>query len=96
MRADELRYLTIDHLWNDPITQAAEALANNEARKSGECAYACATIKGPDGRWVRYAGSSIGIEDMGLWTGALTDKPQYLKESAFDLSITTLDEVLLD
>jgi len=96
MRADELRYLTIAHLWNDSIAQAVDALANNEAWKSGECAYACATIQRPDGCWVRYAGSPIGIEDMALWMGALTEKPKHLQEGEFDLSITSLDELLLD
>ena len=96
MRADELRYQTIGHLWNDCIVQAADALANNEAWKSGECAYACATIQRPDGCWVRYAGSPIGIEDMALWFGALTEKPQHLQDGEFDLSITSLDELLLD
>jgi len=96
MRADELRYQMIGHLWNDCIVQAAEALANNEAWKSGECAYVRATIQRPDGCWVRYAGSPIGIEDMALWFGALTEKPQHLQEGEFDLSITSLDELLLD
>ncbi len=96
MRADELRYLTIGHLWNDCIVQAAEALANNETWKSGECAYARATIQRPDGCWVRYAGSPIGMEDMALWMGALTEKPQHLREGAFDLTVTSLDELLLD
>ena len=96
MRADELRYLTIDHLWNDSLEQAAEALANTEAWKSGECAYVRATIQRQDGRWVRYAGSPIGIEDMALWIGALTEKPKHLQEGEFDLSITALDELLLD
>ena len=66
MQAHELRYLMIHHMWSDSIAQAAEALANNETWKSGECAYACATIQRPDGHWVRYAGSPIGIEDMAL------------------------------
>ena len=96
MRADELRYLTIAHLWNDCIVQTVDALASNEVWKSGECAYACATIQRPDGCWVRYAGSPIGIEDMALWIGALTEKPQHLQEGEFDLSITSLDELLLD
>lgn len=96
MRADELRYLTIAHLWNDCIVQAVDALANNEVWKSGECAYACATIQRPDGCWVRYAGSPIGIEDMALWIGALTEKPKHLQEGEFELSVTSLDELLLD
>jgi hypothetical protein len=96
MPASELRYLTIGHLWSDSLEQAAEALANTEAWKSGECAYACATIQRPDGHWVRYAGSPIGIEDMALWIGALTEKPKHLQEGEFDLSITSLDELLLD
>ncbi len=96
LRADELRYLTIGHLWNDCIVQAVDALANNETWKSGECAYACATIQRPDGHWVRYAGSPLGIEDMALWIGALTEKPKHLQEGEFDLSIRSLDELLLD
>jgi hypothetical protein len=96
MRADELRYRMIGHLWSDSIAQAVEALANHETWKSGECAYACATIQRPDGHWERYAGSPIGIEDMALWIGAVTDKPQHLQEGEFDLSITSLDELLLD
>jgi hypothetical protein len=96
MRADELRYLTIGHLWSDSIAQAVDALANNEAWKSGECAYACATIQRPDGHWVRYAGSPIGIEDMALWIGALAKKPLHLQEGGFDLTVTALDELLLD
>lgn len=96
MRADELRYTTIGHLWGDSIEQAAKALANNEAWKSGECAYARSTIQRPDGRWVQYAGSPIGIEDMALWIGSLTEKPKHLQEGEFDLSVTSLDELLLD
>jgi len=96
MRADELRYLGIGHLWTRSIAQAADALANNETWKSGECAYACATIQRPDGHWVRYAGSPIGIQDMALWIGALTEKPRLLQDGEFDISITSLDEVLLD
>jgi len=96
MRADELRYLMVHHMWTEGMLQAAAALANNEAWKSGECAYVCATIQRQDGRWVRYAGSPIGIEDMALWFGALTEKPAHLHEGDYDLSITTLDELLLD
>jgi hypothetical protein len=96
MRASELRYTPISHLWGDSLGQAAEALANNEAWKSGECAYARSTILRPDGRWVHYAGSPIGIEDMALWIGALTEKPKHLKDNEFDLSVTSLDELLLD
>jgi hypothetical protein len=96
MRADELRYLTIAHLWTEGMLQAAEALANNEVWKSAECAYACATIQRPDGCWVRYAGSPIGIEDMALWIGALTEKPKHLQEGEFELSVTSLDELLVD
>jgi len=96
MRASELRYTPIDHLWGDSLDQAAEALANNETWKSGECAYACSTILRPDGRCVRYAGSPIGIEDMGLWIGGLADKPQHLKGGEFELFVTSLDELLLD
>jgi hypothetical protein len=96
MRASELRYTPIGHLWGDSLEQAAEALANNEAWRTGECAYACSTILRPDGRWVRYAGSPIGIEDMALWIGALTEKPKHLQEGEFDLSVTSLDELLLD
>lgn len=96
MRARELRYTPIGHIWGDSLEQAAEELANNEAWKSGECAYACSTILRPDGRWVRYAGSPIGIEDMALWIGALTDTPPHLKDGGFELSVTTLDELLLD
>jgi hypothetical protein len=33
---------------------------------------------------------------MALWIGALTEKPQHLQEGEFDLSITSLDELLLD
>lgn len=95
MRADELRYLTIGNLWTVSIEQAVDALANNETWKSGECAYACATIQRPDGHWVRYAGSPIGIQDMALWIGSLTEKPKRLQGGEFDLSITSLDEVLL-
>ena len=96
MRADELRYLTIAHLWNDCIVQAVDALANNEVWKSAECAYTCATIQRPDGCWVRYAGSPIGIEDMALWIGALTEKPKHLQEGEIELSVTSLDDLLLD
>ncbi len=96
MRADELRYLMVHHMWTEGMLQAADALANNEAWRTGECAYACSTIQRPDGRWVRYAGSPIGIEDMALWIGALTEKPKHLQDGEFDLSITSLDELLLD
>ncbi len=96
MRADELRYLMVHHMWTEGMLQTAEALASHVAWKSGECAYACATIQRPDGHWVRYAGSPIGIEDMALWIGALTEKPQHLQDGEFDLSITSLDELLLD
>ena len=96
MRASELRYTTIGHLWSDSNAQAAEALANNETWKSGECAYVRATIQRSDGLWVRFAGSPIGVEDMALWIGAPTEKPQHLQEGEFDLSVTALDELLLD
>jgi len=96
MRADELRYLGIGHLWTRSIAQAADALANNETWRSCECPYVRATIQQPDGQWVRYAGSPIGIQDMALWIGALTEKPQHLQEGEFELSVTSLDELLLD
>ncbi len=38
MRASELRYTPIGHIWGDSLEQAAEALANNEAWRTGECA----------------------------------------------------------
>jgi hypothetical protein len=60
MRASELRYTPISHLWGDSLGQAAEALANNEAWKSGECAYARSTILRPDGRWANQHSAPIG------------------------------------
>ena len=50
MRADELRYSMIGHLWNECIERAADALSTHEAWKSGETAYVHATIQLPHGR----------------------------------------------
>ena len=96
MQAHELRYLMIHHMWNECTEQIADTIASHEAWKGGECAYVHCTFQRPDGQWVRYAGSPIGIEDMALWFGALAEKPKHLQEGEFDLSITTLDELLLD
>lgn len=94
MRADELRYMMVHHMWNECIDNAVDALATNEAWRSGECALVRATVQRPDGRWVRYSGSPIGTTNMTLWIGALTEKPGHLKEGCFDLNITTMDELL--
>ena len=95
MRAHEMRYLMVHHMWNACSEQAADALANDEAWKSGECALVYLTIQRPDGRWVSYSGSPIGTTNTTLWIGALAEKPDHLQEGDFDLSITTLDDVLL-
>ena len=94
LRADELRYVMVHHMWNECIDQAVNALAGNEAWKCGECALARATVQRPDGRWVRYAGSPIGTTNMALWIGAFAEKPNHLKEGDFELSVTTIDELL--
>lgn len=96
IQAQELRYAMIKHLWSDRIAQTAEALASHEAWKGGECAYAQATIQPTDGRWVRYAGSPIGTTDMALWIGGLRERPEHVSDGGFDLTMTTLDDVLLD
>ncbi len=95
MRADELRYLMLHHMWNQSTERAVEALANDEAWKSGECALVHTTVQRPDGRWVSYSGSPIGTTNMALWIGAVVEKPDHLQEGDFDLSITTLDDLLL-
>lgn len=94
MRADELRYMMTHHMWTVIMEQAADALANNEAWKSGECALVRATIQRHDGHWVRYAGSPIGKTNMTFWIGGLTEKPDDLQKGTFDLGITTLDDLL--
>lgn len=94
MQAHELRYLMVHHMRNDCIEQPADALACQEAWKAGECAYVHCTVQRPDGHCVRYAGSPIGTTDMALWIGALTEKPAHLHEINYDLSITTLDDLL--
>ncbi len=96
MRADELRYSMVGHLWNEVMGRLADELASHDARKSGEWAYLHTTVQGPDGRWVRYTGSPIGTTNMALWIGGLTEKPGDIQEGEFDLSITSLDELLLD
>jgi len=63
MRADEMRYLMVHHMWNACSEQAA--------------------------------GSPIGTTNMALWIGAVVEKPDHLQEGDFDLSITTLDDLLL-
>jgi transcriptional regulator with XRE-family HTH domain len=96
MRVDELRYLMIGHLWTDSIAQAADTLAGHEAWKGGECAYVRVTIQQPDGHWAHYAASPIGTTNMALWIGGLCERPEHLSEGGFDLTMTTLDDVLLD
>jgi hypothetical protein len=96
IQAQELRYLMIGHLWNDSIAQAADAIASHEAWKGGECVYVRMTIQQPDGQWAHYAASPIGTTDMALWIGGLCERPEHLSEGDFDLTMTTLDDVLLD
>ena len=50
----------------------------------------------PAGHWGRHAGSPIGTTDMALWIGGLCKKPEHLSEGDFDLTMTTLDDVLLE
>ena len=95
MRAEDLRYVMMHHLWNECIDRAVDALDRHEAWRGLEAALVRATVQRPDGLWVRYSGSPIGTTNMSLWIGALTEKPAHLQEGTFDLSVTTLDEMLV-
>ena len=96
MRADELRYFMVHSLWTANIEECAEAVMTHPVWRAGEAAYAHVTFQRQDGQWVRYAGTPIGAQDKALWFGAVTEKPQHLQDGEFDLSITSLDELLLD
>lgn len=96
MRARELRYLMVHHMWNKCIEQAADALASDDAWKSSECACVECMVQHVDGHWLRWAGSPIGRTNMSFWIGELVSKPEHLEEGGFDLTIVTLDDVVSD